>query len=80
VRTTLNLDDDLLPALRDQARRQHRSLGGVVSGLVRLALQERPHLGGPAGTGAFYGFQPLPRRGPTVSNDLIDRLRDADVE
>jgi plasmid stability protein len=80
VRTTLNIDDDLLLALRDRARRQRRSLGEVVSELVRQALQERTHAGEVAESGAFYGFEPLPRRGPTVSNELIDRLRDDDGE
>ncbi len=27
---------------------------------------------------AFYGFQPFPRRGPAVTNELINRLRDGE--
>ncbi len=28
----------------------------------------------------FYGFEPLPRRGSAVSNDLIDRLLEEEPE
>ena len=79
MRTTLNIDDDLMLAVRERARRQRRSLGEVLSELVRQALQTRAHAGEVAETGSFYGFEPLPRRGPTVSNELIDRLRDEDA-
>jgi plasmid stability protein len=78
VRTTINLDDDLLMAIRERARRQQRSIGEVLSELLRQALGARNHAGEVAETGAFYGFEPLPQRGPKVSNELIDRLRDED--
>jgi hypothetical protein len=38
MRTTLNLDDDLLRAARSLARQRGESLGAVVSGLLREAL------------------------------------------
>ena len=37
MRTTLNLDDDVLAAAWDLARMQRRSLGEVISALARLA-------------------------------------------
>jgi hypothetical protein len=42
MRTTLNLDDDLLRAARSLARQRGESLGAVVSGLLRDALAPEP--------------------------------------
>ena len=74
MRTTLRIDDDVLLAVQERARREGRSVGDVLSALARDAL-----VGGrPAGasTPARHGFQPLPRRGAPVSNALVDRLRE----
>ena len=39
MRTTLNLDDDVMRAVRSLARERGESLGAVVSSLVRDALR-----------------------------------------
>lgn len=39
MRTTLNLDDDVMRAVRSLARERGESLGTVVSDLVRKALE-----------------------------------------
>jgi hypothetical protein len=39
MRTTLNLDDDVLELARTVAIQQKRSLGEVVSGLIRRAVE-----------------------------------------
>jgi hypothetical protein len=39
MRTTLNLDDDVMRAIRSIARERGKSLGSVVSSLVREALR-----------------------------------------
>jgi hypothetical protein len=39
VRTTLDIDDDLIDALRPLAAGQKRSLGRVISDLVRASMQ-----------------------------------------
>lgn len=39
MRTTLNLDDDVLRAIRSLAKERGESLGAVVSDLVREALR-----------------------------------------
>jgi len=44
MRTTLNLDDELLRAARSLARQRGESLGAVVSGLLREALSPEPDL------------------------------------
>lgn len=79
MRTTLDIEDDVLFAVKDLARRQNKTAGEVMSNLARLALTA-----GPKGTQArepeaFYGFRPLPRRGGVVSNELVNRLREDDV-
>ena len=77
MRTTLNLDDDVLAVVRERARREGRSVGEVLSDLARQALVGRD----PGASAAeFHGFRPLPHRGRLVSNDLIDQLREDEPE
>lgn len=82
MRTTLALDDDVLRAVKEKARREHRSAGEVLSDLARQALTSPAPSDRPAVSGedSFLGFEPFPRRGSMVSNDLIDRLREEDGE
>ncbi len=85
MRTTLSLDDDVLQAARDRARREGRSIGDVISELARQALTgskvafEALSSGEPQGSGELHGFRPLPSRGDVVSNSLIDELREDDA-
>lgn len=79
MRTTLSLDDDVLAAARERARRQQRSIGAVISELARAALTGRLETE-PAATEALHGFAPFPRRGAAVTNTLIDQLRDDEPE
>lgn len=80
MRTTVELADDVLFAVKDRARRERRSLGAVLSDLARQALTRPAEADGIAETPGLYGFEPLPRRGPAVSNELIDRLREDEGE
>lgn len=76
MRTTLNVDDDVLFAVQERARRERRTAGKVLSDLAREALRGQDlH---PAEE--HYGFAPLPPRGAAVSNALIDRLREEEGE
>jgi hypothetical protein len=77
VRTTLNLDDDVLAIVRERARRERRSVGEVLSDLARQALIGRDPT---VPAAEFHGFRPLPHRGRLVSNDLIDQLREDEPE
>lgn len=73
VRTTLNIDDDVLIAVKERALREKGSVGAVLSELARQGLAGQ----GPAGRGGRrHGFRPLPHRGAAVSNALINRLRE----
>lgn len=73
MRTTLSLDDDILLAVKERARRERRTVGEVLSDLARQALTQQRTT--PASE-SFHGFEPFERRGVAVSNALIDRLRD----
>ena len=79
MRTTLNVDDDVLLAVHERARREKRTAGAVLSDLARQALTGQ-HLADGAPAAGRHGFHPLPRRGAVVSNDLIDRLLDDESE
>lgn len=87
MRTTLDIDDDLLRATKELARRERKSAGQVVSELLRRGLQG---YGGPAADiaadttrpdaiaerAAEYGLVPFPSQGIVVTNEDVDRLRD----
>ncbi|MEY4345371.1 MAG: hypothetical protein RL032_1203 [Pseudomonadota bacterium] len=88
MRTTLDIADDVLFAAKELAQRDKKSLGQTISELVRKAFAQGSNV--PYGTAAphappqvserlaGFGIHPLPPRGGIVSNELIDRLRDAE--
>lgn len=80
MRTTLDIEDDVLLAAKERARREGRTAGEVISEMARKGLQARNEIPpGVAEPAAMYGLRPLPSRGVIVTNELIDRLRDEDV-
>ena len=72
MRTTLDIDDDLLAAAREIALRQKRTAGEVVSKLLRQALTGRPI---EAERTAASGFRPFASRGVVVTDAMIENLR-----
>lgn len=78
MRTTLNIDDEVLRAAREIARQRNLPTGTVISSLLREALTgQRPGGREDAGKpGSVAGFRPFTPREAPVDNDLIDRLRD----
>lgn len=76
MRTTLDIEDDVLIAVKEMARREHLSAGQVISRLARLALTARVDQQPSALT--VGGFRPLPARGVLVSNDQVNALREAE--
>jgi len=79
MRTTLDIDDDVLQAAKERARREGKTAGAVVSELARSALTSGT-ASSPAGASkSFHGFRPFPKRGGLVTNELIDKLRDEDA-
>ena len=79
MRTTLDIDADVLEAAKELARRERSTAGAVISRLARSALNAPPQPPVAAEPQSFYGFRPFPKRGGVVTNELIDRLRDEDA-
>lgn len=77
MRTTLDIDDDVLAAAKEIGRRERKTAGAVLSHLARLALTERiaakPAVREPK---ANYGFTPLAPRGVVVTDALVNKLRE----
>jgi hypothetical protein len=83
MRTTLDIDDDILTAAKDLARAEGRSMGHVISDLARRGLTQ-PAFADPAAGFAeaqsAYSTDDWPmfprRGGPPVTPDLIRRIED----
>jgi hypothetical protein len=75
MRTTLDIDDEILLTVKEIAHQRKTTAGSVVSSLLREALQ-------PKSLELEYrnGIPVLPRRpnGPKVTMELVNRLRDED--
>jgi hypothetical protein len=72
MRTTLDLDEDVLLAVKELARRQHVSIGKALSDLARSALAQQE-------SGATRNDVPLFPVGPearVVTPELVNQLRD----
>lgn len=81
MRTTIDLEPDVLAAAKELARQQNTALGKVVSRLMRQALTGQVSEGSSPAAFAgpsVAGFVPFPARGAVVTNALIDQLRDAE--
>ncbi|MDO5056762.1 MAG: hypothetical protein Q4E06_05435 [Lautropia sp.] len=77
MRTTLDIDEDVLMAVKELARSGQESTGKTISRLVRQALSSHHHGSAPDTTVIRGGFRPFGRRGgAAVTNDEINRLRD----
>ena len=78
MRTTVNLDEDVLIAVKELARKERVSAGRILSKLVREALAGRQSQMIPQKKDEkkVGGFRPFPPRGVVVSNEQIENLRD----
>jgi hypothetical protein len=70
MRTTLDIDDDVLAAAKELAAGQNTTAGKVLSDLARKALTEPS----PLRITRRHGFAILPKRGGVVTPELVDRL------
>lgn len=79
MRTTLDIDDDVLNAAKELARRENVSAGEIVSRMLRDVLTGRMQ-GAPGGPTVpavgVAGFRPFAPRGQVVTNDAVNQLRD----
>lgn len=79
MRTTMDIDDSVLGAVKELARRQGKTAGEVISALARQALTQGPTQradGEVREPPAAYGFRPFPAGDALVTNEAIDKLRD----
>ncbi len=76
MRTTLDIEDDVLSAAKDMARRENLTAGQVISRLARLALTARLDQQPSAPT--VGGFRPLAANGVLVTNAQVNALREAE--
>lgn len=75
MRTTLDIEEDVLFAAKDLARREKKTAGQVISELARKGLASGPSQSAQEPK-AVYGFRPFPKKGRIVSNELINKLRE----
>jgi len=80
MRTTLDIDDDVLAAAKELAHRENSSAGRVVSRLLRDMLTQgasRKDAAKGAST-SVGGFRPLPAGNRVVTNEQVNALRDVE--
>jgi hypothetical protein len=77
MRTTLEIDDEVLRAAKEIARRRRSTAGAVISDLARQAMLGLNQTAqGVAEPDAFYGFRPLPAGQRTVSEETLEQVRE----
>jgi hypothetical protein len=77
MRTTLDIEEAVLHALKELAHREGRTAGAVASDLIRRGLSQAV-VTGVQETPGRYGFRPFaasPAEHP-VTNEQVNRLRD----
>lgn len=73
MRTTLDIDDDVLIVVKERARKDRKSAGAVVSAIIRGALNGTPSATSPD---FIYkdGLQFLAPRGEVITLEHVQRL------
>ena len=79
MRTTLDIADDVLQAVKERAQREKKTIGEMISELARRALTAPQSLTSGKEPKAVYGIRPFASRGGIVTNNLIDKLREDDA-
>lgn len=75
MRTTLDIDDDVLFVARERARKYKVSTGQALTRMAREGLN-RSTGASRRGRKSPLGIMPLPRNGEVITNDHVNRLRD----
>ena len=80
MRTTLDIDDDVLAAAKELAKAGKSTAGEVISDLARKALTQPAAVAGEPQTSHGFldedGWYVLPSRGGVVTNELIDKIQE----
>ena len=74
MRTTLDIDDDILAAAKEIAAARHKTAGQVISELARRTLSGEA-LTAPA---VRHGFELLPPTDAVVTPEFVDKLLEED--
>ena len=75
MRTTLDIDDDVLQAAKELAEREGGTAGRVISALARRGLMT-PQRKGKSSRGSRRGVPVLPSRGEVITMDHVRDLMD----
>lgn len=80
MRTTIDIEDDVLAAAKEMASRQRLSAGKLISRLLREAMSGTQQMNQADGNQprTLAGFQPFVSQGRLITNAQIDALRDAE--
>ncbi|MEW6707256.1 MAG: type II toxin-antitoxin system VapB family antitoxin [Pseudomonadota bacterium] len=79
MRTTLDIDDDLLAAAKELARHEGKTAGQVISTLLRQSLTGRAAPAARRSPRKVGGFRPFAARpGVVASDEQVNALRDAE--
>jgi hypothetical protein len=79
MRTTLDIDDDVLLAAREHAVRERKSLGAVISALARESLRRPTAAPARGGAGRRGGrFAVLPQREEIITAEHVRGLQDTE--
>lgn len=77
MRTTLNIDDDVLSVAKELATLERKSTGKFMSEVMRKALRQRSSSTTNRGERReFFGFRPIPAGRAVVTNKVVNELRD----
>jgi hypothetical protein len=75
MRTTLDIDEDVLAAAKELASARKSTAGQVISDLARQALIKAPSAAEPAYRG---GFRLLPRTGKVITSEMVAKWLEED--
>jgi hypothetical protein len=77
MRTTLDIDDDVLSAAKElAAATAGKTAGKIISELARKALTQPANVYRVEESRAVYGIKPLPHRGGIVTSEMVRKLMD----
>jgi hypothetical protein len=72
MRTTLQIDDDILAAAKELARRENKTAGKVISELARKGIHV--HGGKASRRYTRNGFEVIPADGRIITPELVQKI------
>jgi hypothetical protein len=80
MRTTIDIDADILATAEKMARRRHMDINQFISSLIQQGMERATDDSAAEcqDIGGVGGFRPFPARGAAVTNELVEQLRSDD--